>query len=327
MKIIKARKLQRGDVVAIVSPSGSVPGELREQFDRGVEFLRGMGLKVRIMRNALGKYYYSSGTVKERLDDIHEAFSDKSIKAVIMSIGGTSANQVLDGLDFGLIRKNPKIFMGISDGTTLLNPIFAKTGLVTYHGPDLVFTFGMPISHSIRENLVKTFFDGNVGKILPNPDWRGLDDLNKFNKYNGWHCVRKGIANGRLIGGNVNCLMILDNTEFRPNYRKAILFLEAYMISIEELDMAFTHFNQANVFGEIDGLIIGHFYGSRMADKEQDRKVSDVILEVTKKYDFPILEIGELGHNVENYVMPIGCRARIDSDKMIFEMIEDTVLN
>lgn len=327
MKIIKPKKLQKGDVVAIVSPSGGVPQELRSQFDHGLDFLKDLGLEARIMKHALGSYYYSSGTVEERLDDIHEAFGDTRVKAVIMSIGGASANQLLDGLDFDLIRKNPKIFMGISDGTTLLNPIFTKAGLVTYHGPDLVFTFGRSTSRFAKENLYKTFFDGKVGKLFPNPDWRGLDDLNKDQKYEGWRCIRGGQANGKLIGGNVNCLMNLDNTDFRPNYKDKILFLEAYMITVQELDMAFTHFRQSRVFDEISGLVIGHFYGSQMLDDKQDRKVGDVILEATEKYGFPILEVGEVGHNVENYVMPIGCEARIDPENKIFEITEDTVEN
>lgn len=325
MKIIKPKKLQKGDVVAIVSPSGSVPDELKSQFNNGVNFLKEMGLEVRIMKNALGKYFYSSGTVEERLNDLHGAFADKSVKAVIMSIGGATANQILDGLDFDLIRKNPKVFMGISDGTTLLNPIFTRTGLVCYHGPDVVFTFGKPMSGAIRENLKKTLFEGEFGKLCSNPDWKGLEDLNKNEENEGWRCVRPGKANGRLIGGNVNCLMNLDNTEYRPMYKRAILFLEAYMMTIEELDMAFTHFRQAEVFNEISGLIIGHFYGSHMADKNLDRKVRDVILEVTQEYDFPILEIGEIGHNVENYVMPIGCNVRIEPENKILEIMEKTV--
>ena len=326
MKIIKPKKLQKGDSVMIVSPSSAIPDELKRQFNNGVKFLKGLGLKVKIGKNVFKKHYYSAGTVEERLSDIHEAFADKKIKAVIMSIGGNSANQLLDGLDYNLIRKNPKIFLGISDGTTLLDPIFSETGLITYHGPDLIFTFGLPMSSVIKENLSKTLFEGNVGELRPNPNWKGLDKLNKNEKHHGWQCVRKGKATGKLIGGNIGCLTNLDNTEFRPDYKNNILFLEAYEVNVEELDMLLTHFRQAKVFDEINGLILGHFYGSHMEDKKQDRKVSDLILEITKNYSFPILEIGELGHNVENYILPIGCKATIDAEKKYFSIDEETVL-
>ncbi len=326
MQIIKPKRLQKGDIVAIVSPSGFVPNELKTEFNDGIKFLKNLGLKVKVGKNALKRYYYSAGTVEERLSDIHEAFADKSVKAVIMSIGGESANQLLDGLDFDLIKNNPKIFSGISDGTTLLNPIFFKTGLITYHGPDLIFAFGEPMSPKIKENLIKTWFEGKVGQLQPNPNWKGLDKLNKNEKYQGWECVRKGKASGRLMGGNINCLINLENTPFKPDYKKSILFLEAYMYNVSVLDQVFVHFRQAKIFDEISGLILGHFYGSHMEDKKQDREVKDVILEVTKDYSFPILEVGEIGHNVENYIMPIGCRAAIDAEAKYFSIDESTVL-
>lgn len=326
MKTIKPNKLQEGDTVAIISPSGGVPDELKEQFNKGIKFLESLGLKVKIGKNALKRYYYSGGTVAERLSDIHDAFSDKEVKAVIMSIGGASANHLLESLDFDLIRNNPKIFCGISDGTTLLNPIFSKSGLVTYHGPDLIFTFGLSMSPIIKENLRKTLFDGKVGQLQQNPNWAGLSKSNKNEKYKGWRCIRSGKASGKLVGGNVNCLLSFENTDFRPDYDGSILFLEAYMMTVEDLHQSFVHFRQAGIFDKIKGLILGHFYGSHMEDKQQDREVSEVVLEVTKNYSFPILEIGELGHNVENYILPIGCAATIDTDKKYFSIDEQTVL-
>lgn len=326
MKIIKPKKLRKGDTVMIVSPSNGVPEGLMGQFNNGVKFLESLGLKVKISKNALGMYFYSSGTIEERLSDIHEAFADKNVKAVIMSTGGKTANNLLDKLDFDLIKKNPKIFSGISDGTTLLNPIFSKTGLIAYHGLDLVFGFGLPMSPIVKENLIKTWFEGRGGQLYPNPNWKGLDELNKNQKYKGWQCVRTGKASGRIVGGNTTCLMTLDNTEFSPNYKNSILFFEAFLPDVKELDRVFTHFRQTKVFDEINGLILGHFYGSHLTDKKQDREVRDVILEVTKNYSFPILEIGELGHNVENYILPIGCKATIDAEKKYFSIDEETVL-
>lgn len=326
MKTIKPKKLQKGDTVTIISPSGGVPNELKSQFNEGVKFLENLGLKVQVGKNALKRFYYSGGTVTERLSDIHDAFSDTEVKAIIMSLGGSSANHLLDGLDFDLIKNNPKIFCGISDGTTLLNPIFSKTGLITYHGPDLIFTFGLPMSPIIRENLIKTLFDGNVGQLHQNPNWKGLDKLNENEKYKGWRCIRKGKATGKLIGGNVNSLLSFENTDFRPDYDGSVLFLEAYMATVEDLHQAFVHFRQAKVFDKISGLILGHFFGSHMEDEQQDREILEVILEVTKDYSFPILEIGELGHNVENYILPIGCVASIDADNKYFSIDEPTVL-
>lgn len=181
------------------------------------------------------------------------------------------------------------------------------------------------MSPIIKDNLVKTLFGGEVGKLHPNPDWKGLDTLNQKEKYVGWRSVRSGRATGKLVGGNTNCLIKLENTDFRPDYKDTILFLEAFAVTVEELHQQLVHLRQAKVFDDISGLILGHFYGSHMDDKKQDREVSDVVLEVTKNYSFPILEIGEIGHNVENYTLPIGCTATIDADKKYFSIDETTV--
>lgn len=326
MEIIKPKKLQQGDTVAVVSPSGFVPKELRAQFDKGVKSLEDLGLKIKLGKNCLKQYYYASGTVKERVDDIHTAFTDKEVKALIMSIGGASANHLLDSLDYNLIKKNPKVFCGISDGTTLLNPIFTKTGLITFHGPDLVFTFGMPMSSAIKENLMETLFESKSIQLNPNPDWKGLDKLNKDEKYKGWQCIRKGDTRGRLTGGNTSCLIKLENTDFRPDYKNTILFLEAFCVSVEDLHQQLTQMRQSGIFDDINGLILGYFYGSHIEDKTQDRRVSDVALEVTRDYSFPILEIGEVGHNVENYLLPIGCEASIDAGKKHITIDEPPVI-
>ena len=182
------------------------------------------------------------------------------------------------------------------------------------------------MSPMIKENLIKTLFGGKVGQLHPNLKWKGLSKLNKDEKYKGWQCIRKGKANGKLVGGNIHCLLSLENTDFRPEYNGSILFLEAYKATVEDLHQAFVHFRQAKIFDKINGLILGHFYGSHMEDKKQDREIADVILEVTKEYLFPILEIGEIGHNVENYVLPIGCMATIDADKKYFSIDKPTVL-
>ena len=115
---------------------------------------------------------HPSETRESRIKDFNEMWVDPEVKMILMSLGGYTANHLLDGIDYEMIKNNPKIFAGISDGTTLLSPIFAKTGLVTYHGPDLLFTFGQPITKQIRENILQTFFDGNVGKIKPNKNWQ-----------------------------------------------------------------------------------------------------------------------------------------------------------
>lgn len=324
MKIIKPKKLNKGDVVGIISPSSPIRENLREQFNRGVSFLENeLGLRVKIGKHIFDQHYYNAGTREARIEDFNAMWKDSDVKMVLMSQGGTTANHLLDGIDYKIIKNNPKIFSGISDGTTLLNAIFAKTGLITYHGPDLLWTFGNEISSLFQENFIKTLFGGNVGELHPNPAWQ--HDERKDISYQGWQCVREGKATGILVGGHLGCLSCTVLAGYGPDFKDKILFLEGTN-DVAHLDRFLTALKLRGVFGRIKGLILGWFEDHEMKEKDRNREVADMVLEVTKNYSFPVLEIGELGHNVENYILPIGCKATIDADKKYLSIDELTVI-
>lgn len=323
MKIIKPKKLQKGDVVGVVSPSEPITQNLKKQFDEAVAALQGFGLKLKFGKHIFDQYFYNAGTKKARIEDFNEIWKDPEVKMILMSQGGETANHLLDGIDYEAIKNNPKIFAGISDGTTLLNAIFSKTGLVTYHGPDLLWTFGRKITEPYKQNFIKTFFDGNVGQLQENKNWE--HQKRKEIKRSIWRCIRGGKAIGTLVGGHSDCLSSIMLAGYGPNFENVILFLEG-TDDVAHLDRQFTALKLNGVFEKINGLIIGWFEDHELKDKDKNREVSDVILEVTKDYSFPILEIGELGHNVENYILPIGCMATINADKKYFFIDEPTVL-
>lgn len=323
MKIIKPKKLSKGDCVGIVSPSEPVLPELQAQMKKGVSVLEEIGLKVKMGKHALDHYFYNAGTREDRIKDFNSIWADPEVKMILMSQGGETANHLLDGMDYDQIVRNPKIFAGISDGTTLLNAIFARTGLVTYHGPDLLWTFGRKMSGLMTENIMKTFFDGHVGSLSENPEWEHQEKSGI--EYSGWQCVRSGKATGRLIGGHSGCFTSTMLSGYTADLTDAVLFLEG-TDQVGALDRQFTALRLRGVFDQIAGLVIGWFEDSTNSDKRKDRPVRDVILEVTKSHSFPILEIGELGHNVENYVLPIGCTVSVDADKKTFSIDEAAVL-
>lgn len=322
-RVIKPPRLHEGDIVGIVSPSWPVTGELKSQFDKGIQTLEEWGLKVKLGKHALDRHYYSAGTREARLYDFNTMWNDPEIKMILMSIGGCTASQLLDGIDYEAIRENPKIFCGISDGTTLLTAIHARTELVTYHGPDLVFTFGLPMSESVKENIRKTLFAGDVGRLFPNPHWRHQEGPDIV--YDGWRCLRQGKASGVLVGGHIRCLCTTMLAGFEPSFDGAILFLEG-TDDVALTDRLISTLRLRGIFDRINGMILGFFEWASLEDKNMNRSIPDMVLEVTRDYSFPILEIGELGHNVENYIFPIGCRATIDADRLFFSIDEKTVL-
>lgn len=315
MQIIKPPRLKIGSTVGIISPSGSPFDSdfTSQRFEKGIESLKNdFGLNVRIAENCREKFFYSAGTRAQRLEDLHTMWMAEDIDMIMMSIGGNTATELLDGIDFEVIRRNPKIFCGISDGTVLLNAIFAKTGLITYHGPDLCFTFGQPMSPSIRKNIQETFFEDTVQNLQPNPSWKAYEHPEVI--YPGWRAVRSGKASGRLVGGHISLVLNNLSLGYAPNFEGSILFLEGTH-KIESLHRDLYSLKLHGVFEKISGIILGWFEWKTPGIIKNDRLISDVVLEITKEYNFPIIEIGELGHCVENYIFPIGGNAVIDVDE------------
>jgi muramoyltetrapeptide carboxypeptidase len=211
-----------------------------------------------------------------------------------------------------MIKKNPKMFVGFSDGTTLVNAIYAKTGLMTYMGPDLMWTFGKPMDKAVEENLRNTFFEGKVGQLKPNSDWkhRKQKDLKKPR----WKCIRPGKASGVLVGGHLGVVCGNILAGYFPETRGKILILEGTE-EMAQLDWYLHAMRLNGAFDGLRGIVLGFFDGSEMVGMKNQPKISEVVLEATKGYKFPILEMSDLGHNIQNYAFPIGGRVTIDAKK------------
>lgn len=173
------------------------------------------------------------------------------------------------------------------------------------------------------ENFKKTFFDESVGQLIPNPQWR--HESKKGLVYSGWRSVRSGRASGILMGGHSGCLITTILAGYGPDFQDAILFLEGTE-SIAKLDRQLTALRLNGTLAKIRGIIIGYFDNHEMKDRDENREIADMVVEAAEGYDFPILEIGELGHNVENYTFPVGCRATIDADAKYLTIDEPTVM-
>lgn len=149
MKVIKPPRLKKGDTIGIITPA-STPDNL-ERINEGVKYFERLGYRVILGKN-VGKYYgYLAGTDEDRLEDLHSMFADKNVKAIFCARGGYGTIRLLDRINFNLIRKNPKIFVGYSDITALQLAIFRKTGLVTFSGPMAAVDFAGEVNSFTEE--------------------------------------------------------------------------------------------------------------------------------------------------------------------------------
>jgi muramoyltetrapeptide carboxypeptidase len=308
MKMIP-QKLRPGDTIGIVAPSDPVRPEFDDRLKAGVELFNSMGFKVRLGQNIHSESLGYTATAQEKAADINAMFADPAVNAIICAQGGDSANAPLDLLDWDLIEHNPKIFLGLSDITVLLNAIFAKTGLVTFHGNDILWGFGNdPTSYEIDE-FRRFLIDGKIGAVPPNRPRK---------------TIRSGHTEGILLGGNIRCLLKLAGTPYWPDFSGGILFIEAYIISPSGCQTAFHQLKQMGVFDRINGIIVGYI-DSMQKDGGKGPFMEEVLQEVTTDFEFPILKINDFGHNCPNTLLPVGGEARMDADAKTLEITQPVV--
>jgi muramoyltetrapeptide carboxypeptidase LdcA involved in peptidoglycan recycling len=335
--MIKAPHLRPGDTVGIVSPSWGGAGAFPHRTALGVKHLHSVGLTVKIGRHALNQSGAVSDTPENRASDIHDMFLDPQVKAIVSAIGGDHAYQLLPLLDFELIQKHPKIFMGYSDTSVLNIAIWKETGLVTFNGPALLTDFAeQPKMYPYTERyMFKTLSDPEpIGVIGPSPwwteeflDWETKMDLERPRETqpsNGWTWLKGGLAEGVLIGGCLESLEHLRNTRYWPDWEGAIFFFETSegVPPPDTVDRYLSDYEKMGVLQKLHGMLVGRPY--HYTD-EANQELHDVILARTASYSFPIVTEMDFGHTAPQFTLPIGLQARIDSDGQRFEILEAAV--
>lgn len=306
MDFIKPPKLKAGDVVGVISPSSPVIS--KRDLSRGIKILESLGFKPKLGPKALEVHAnYQAGPREDRLQDLHAMFVDDEIKAIFCTGGGYSSIQLLPDIDWDVIRKNPKIFVGYSDITTLLTAINEKAGLVTFHGP--------LIQGLNSETKGGKFTLKNLKDVLMK------SDTGKLSSFTEWKVLRPGKAEGTLIGGNLNVLLSLMGTPYEPKWDGKILFWEEVDETIEGIDNYMWRLRVSKVFKKIEGMIIGKITNFQTIDDDDNDKwaalekppvLEDIILQATEGFNFPILYGVDFGHDVPSLTLPIGARAKID---------------
>ena len=312
MKALKPKKLESGDVIGIVSPASS-PDKL-EKIENGVKYLEKLGYRVEIGKNVGKVHGYLAGSDDDRLSDLHEMFKNKNVKAIFSIRGGYGAGRLLDKLDFNLIKKNPKIFVGYSDITSLQLAILKKTGLISFAGPMLATDFSGDVNEFAEENFWKVITSSKkIGK-LHNP----RDE--KF------YAISSGRGEGPILGGNLAVLSSLMGTEYLPNFKNSILMLEDIGESPYRIDRLLNQFKLAKVLDTVNGIILGRFVDCYEKDKSKDTiKLNEVIEHYFSNLKIPVLYSFSHGHIKENITVPLGVNCKLNTSRGFIEVLENAV--
>ena len=239
MPLSKPSRLRKGDTVGVIAPSSGFSAFVPHRLQSAVEYLKKEGYRVKLFPTATSSSGHSSDTPLKRANDINDAFSDDEVKAIICNIGGYTANQTLRFIDFDMIKENPKIFSGYSDISVLHYAFYAKSNLTTFYGPCTMTQFAeypKPLSYTINYFNKAVCSPDPIGKIEPSDKWTDeiqdwlqkldLERPRKLIKNEGYEWLREGDARGKLIGGCLPSIMHLKGTEYWPEHKGGIMFID-----------------------------------------------------------------------------------------------------
>lgn len=338
MQIIKPSKLSLGDTVGIVSPASGVAAFCPRRLQRGVNCLENMGFNVIIGDRCSKQTGHTAGTIDDRLSDLHAMYRKNDVKAIITTIGGYNSNQLLDELDYELIRENPKILLGYSDITALQLGILSQTSTVTYMGPAILPQFG---EFGGLFDYTRNSFEGVLmnsenerQNLQPSESW--TDESLKWDiednrprtvqESTGWKILKHGEAIGPIISGNMSTLLLLAGTKYFPDLTGAILCLEDDETTNPAIiDRYLTQLRHMGVYEQISALIVGRF-PNKTGFTEGD-PLENVLTIATRGYSFPVVYDFDFGHTDPMMILANGVLARLNAtDNIEFGYMESTVL-
>lgn len=270
--------------VFIITPSYLI--KKQRDFIAGIKQLTMLGFNV-----TNPEFPQTLPSPQEKARQIHTAFADPGVDIILALRGGYSAMKALPFIDFDLIKKHPKIIAGFSDLSTVLNPIFERTGLVTLHAPMLInLDTPTPFTQKSLLNALKGYPEKNLFKGA------------RLKAYN------PGTASGILKGGNLITLTALIGTDWELDTNGAILFFEDVDEKLHEVDRYLTQWILAGKFRGVKALILGDFRGIR------SQQVYD-ILASQMELDFPVVHCPNIGHVANKITLPIGAEVELNTER------------
>ncbi len=287
-------KLKKGNTIAVIAPSNAVNEDDTKFLKETEKMFNKYGINVIYGKNIYSNTLGYGATPREKANDLNEAFSNSNVQAIFCAKGGENSNTIFEYIDYELIKQNPKIFSGFSDSTFLLNMIYEKTGLTTFHGS----TF-----KAISDWDARCVFNDIIDKMM-----NGKLSLNMNPK--SFKVIKQGEAEGTLIGGNLSCIREMVCGKYSIDFKDKILFIEDLgEESNPKFESNFLYYMKQNgVFNQIKGLWIGNY------EHESQIKLENIVLDALENnYNFPIIKSENFGHIAEKQVIPIGVKSRIDT--------------
>lgn len=279
------RILNYGDKVGIVACSNGLDESNKIKLKKLENTLNSLGLEVEFSDKIYKKFSVFNGTGKERAEVLMNFFKDSSIKAIFDVSGGDLANEILEYLDFNIIRQNIKPFFGYSDLSVVINSLYSKADMKTY-------------LYQIR-NLIECHTDLQINEFKSTFMGKG-NELLTFN----YEWIQGNNMEGIVVGGNIRCFLKLSGTEFMPDFKEKIIFLEGLSGDVPKMVTYLTQYKLLGVFKKVKGVILGSF--TEMERENYCPKIAEIVKEVIDDASIPIIKTNEIGHGKESKCIIIG---------------------
>jgi len=314
---IRPRRLEPGMTVGLIAPGSGAWDNETVRF--AVDLVRSLGFRVKEGKYLYARNQYLAGWDPERAADVNDMFADSGVDAIFCLRGGYGTLRILPLLDYEMIRKNPKVFMGYSDITALLNAFYTRAGLVGFHGPVALSNYSEYTLAEFKKVLVNPLHSTVIGAPPPFEGREGRVEIeNRITRFTG------GRARGRLLGGSLTLLASLIGTPYEPDFRDGILFIEDNDEAPYRLDRMLTHLWLAGKLQQVAGVAAGKFTGTD--DDGNTFSVEEVLEQRLVPLGVPAISGWMTGHVEDKTTVPLGIMAELDADAGTVTLLEPAVI-
>lgn len=302
LPVIHPPIISAGDTVGVITPSSALVDD--EGYSIAEDNFKRLGLRLQWGQHVGKKYGYLAGKDEERLADLHAMFGNPEIKAIVCLRGGSGAARLLDRLDYGLIGRNPKIFLGYSDITAFHQAIQTQTGLITFHGA---------VANSRWTPMVINQFEQLFFKGKPPIYAAARNTVQPLNP---------GTAEGKLLGGNLTVLTGIAGSKYFPDFNDSILFLEDISEEPYRIDRMFSQLALSGALQKIKGFIFGRCSDCEAKNPGNSLTLEQILDHYIKPLGIPAYQGALIGHMDEQFILPVGARVRMDADQGSITVLE-----
>ncbi|MBV6439312.1 MAG: LD-carboxypeptidase [Haliscomenobacteraceae bacterium CHB4] len=314
-RTLKPNRLREGATVALIAPAGPFTEDKLVNARRNFETL---GFKVREGKNLYARHGYFAGTDEQRLSDLHQAFSDPAVDAVWCIRGGYGCTRLLPMIDFDLIKKNPKPFIGYSDVTALHLAIRQKTGLVTFHGPVAASDFPENTLQHFRAALLDPVLNYEIRIPGEKEEFPG-EEFRPF-------AITPGEVRGKLTGGNLSLLAAMTGTPYFPSFKKKLVFIEDVGEQPYRIDRMLTQLLQATDLREAAGIALGVFFDCQPKPGTPSLALAETLRDRLGGLGIPVIYGMPFGHVPHQATFPYGIEAALNVEKGTLTLLESGVI-